>query len=112
MQRRLGTLILGALAGAAFLVAGGFVDALFGWQDNAAHAIDFFGSDEEAEQQSEAKPFWREGSGREPIVPVGVPASFADLAEQVSKGVVNIQTKRTVTGSGMPASFRRPAAPR
>jgi serine protease Do len=105
MQRRLGTLILGALAGAAFLVAGGFVDALFGWQDNAAHAIDFFGSDEEAEQQSEAKPFWREGSGREPIVPVGVPASFADLAEQVSKGVVNIQTKRTVTGSGMPHSF-------
>ena len=105
MQRRLGSLILGALAGAAFLVAGGFADSQLGWRGNAARAIDFFGTDEEAEQTPEAKPFWREGSGREAIVPTGVPASFADLAEQVSKGVVNIRTKRTVTGSGMPPSF-------
>ena len=40
MQRRLGTLILGALAGAAFLVAAGFVDTQLGWRDNAARAID------------------------------------------------------------------------
>ena len=111
MQARFGSLLLTTTAAAAFLVAGGLLDLQPSWLGNTglgntAHAIDFFSSDEEAEEQPEQlKPFWREGSGLEPVVPRGVPASFADLAERVSKGVVNIQTKKTVTGTGVPRNF-------
>ena len=79
--------------------------------ENAAHAIDFFGSREESK---DAGPFWSEEPGAPPIVPKGVPATFADLAERVSPGVVNISTERTVTRGHpfeqfLPPSFGSPA---
>ncbi len=61
-------------------------------QDHGAQAIDLFGSDDD-----EPRAFWREGGSAEPIIPQGVPGSFADLAERASPGVVNISTERTVT---------------
>jgi serine protease Do len=102
MKIRLGALPAAA-AGTAFLVAAGFVSLPLRWQSNTAQAIELFGGNDD--DSAQAEPFWREGSGHEPIVPHGVPASFADLAEEVSHGVVNIQTKRTVTGAAMPRSF-------
>ena len=65
------------------------------WRGNDAQAIDFFSQDEEGDA-ADAEPFWHENGAAEPIIPIGVPASFADLAERVSPGVVNIATSRTV----------------
>ena len=90
-------LLLGSIA-LLVLVATGTLDVQVRWRQNEAHALDLFGSDDE----EESGEFWKEGSGQAPIVPQGVPASFADLAERVSKAVVNIQTSRTVTGAGVP----------
>jgi serine protease Do len=77
------------------------------WRGNAAHAIDLFGDDDDEKEKrvATAEPFWNEGSGAEPIIPRGVPAGFADLAERVSPGVVNIQTSKTIQGAQMPRSF-------
>ena len=47
----------------------------------------------------------RRARSAEPIAPQGVPESFADLAERVSPGVVNIQTKKTVVGQEFPRVF-------
>jgi len=69
------------------------------WRGNDAHAIDLFGG---GDDEKDDGTFWSEGSGKEPMVPQGVPNSFADLAQQVSKAVVNIQTSKTVTGAAMP----------
>ncbi len=99
-QLVLGKLVLGAAAAFALLVAGGFLDVQIGW-GGSAQAIELFGGSDGDEE----KAFWQDGSGQEPIVPRGVPSSFADLAERVSRGVVNIQTSRTVRGTGMPRSF-------
>jgi len=79
-------------------------------RENAARAIDFFGSDDD----DTPRIFWSEDSGAPPIVPKGVPASFADLAERVSPGVVNISTERTTRGGHpleqfLPPSFGRPS---
>ena len=79
-------------------------------RENAAHAIDFFSGGDEDEGPA---VFWSEDSGQPPIVPKGVPASFADLAERVSPGVVNISTERTVTSQHpleqfLPPSFGHP----
>ena len=41
----------------------------------------------------------------EAAAPQGAPQSFADLAERVSRGVVNIQTSKTVTGQEFPRVF-------
>jgi serine protease Do len=88
----------------AFLCATiiGFLFASFGgldiqvsWRGNDAQAIDFFGKDEK-DNAADEEPFWRENGASELIVPNGVPGSFADLAERVSPGVVNIATSRTV----------------
>ena len=100
---RLGLAILLSAAAAALLVASGAVDVRITWRDKAAHAIDLFGSKEEARPETPTgEPFWRENGLSAPIAPRGVPGGFADLAEQASAGVVNIQTSRTVKGSAMP----------
>jgi serine protease Do len=96
------------------LVVVGALDLEVRIGENVAHAIDLFGSEDEAASTEEAEPFWKQGGGdAEPIAPRGVPASFADLAERVSPGVVNISTQRTVTGGHpleefFPAPFRDP----
>ncbi|MBW2542476.1 MAG: DegQ family serine endoprotease [Deltaproteobacteria bacterium] len=79
----------------AFLIASYVgLDIQLSWRSNDARAIDLFGKDDEAKAAGE--PFWKENGGQEPIIPEGVPASFADLAERTSPGVVNIATSRTV----------------
>ena len=82
-------------AATLLIVAAGFLDIDFRWQNNEARAIDLFGSGDDESSSPEA--FWKEKSGIAPIVPIGVPSTFADLAERVSPGVVNIATSRTVT---------------
>jgi len=66
----------------------------------ASGAIDFFGGkDEETASgagDDEAGPFWETDSGIPEAQPVGIPTSFADLAERVAPAVVSIQTTGTV----------------
>ncbi len=100
---RLGTALLVSAATVTVLVASGALDVRITWRDNAARAIDLFGSKKEAApDESTGERFWRENGLSEAIVPQGVPASFADLAQEASAGVVNIQTSRTVHGSAVP----------
>jgi serine protease Do len=102
--------------GVAALMLGGMVDVELHAPDNVAQALDLFGSSDEEETAAEtpvqAAPLWTEGSKEPPIVPEGVPGSFADLAERGSRGVVNISTKKTVVGHSMeeffPFPFREP----
>jgi serine protease Do len=105
MTRRFGSaLAVAAVAAAAFVVSGRLQVDLR-WRDGAAHAIDLFGSKEAAQPEGATKPadrFWKDGSGAQPIVPQGVPGSFADLAEQASPGVVNIQTSKKIRGAAVP----------
>jgi len=61
-------------------------------EGGVAHA-DWFGSDEETQDEATATPLWQEGSKAPPIAPQGVPGSFADLAERVSPAVVSIRTE-------------------
>jgi len=75
-------------------LVGGF-DIQVNWRSSDAKAIDFFGKDETSDAD-DGKPFWRENGDATPIVPTGIPSSFADLAEFASPGVVNIATSRTV----------------
>jgi serine protease Do len=83
------------------LTGSGVLDVQINWRDNAAQAIDLFKSDEK--KKDDSKPFWREnGATTSLIAPIGVPNSFADLAELVSPGVVNIQTSKTVKGRRVP----------
>ena len=103
--RRFGSMVLVALVAFVALVASGVLEIRMSCRGNAANAIDLFGDDEDEERVVKAEPFWNEGSGTEPIIPRGVPAGFADLAERVSPGVVNIQTSKTVHGMQMPRSF-------
>ena len=66
------------------------------------------GEQSEAEQPAPGagESFWETESGIAPIAPPGIPISFADLAERVSPGVVNIRTSQTVTGMpGLPYQF-------
>ncbi len=70
-------------------------------------ALDFFGNsdeDEVPESRAERDTFWRSDSDFPEIQPIGIPTSFADLAERVAPAVVSIQT------SGMVAT-RQPAFP-
>jgi len=108
--RRVGSVVLlAALAGVMALAAGVLdVRVDWEWRDNSAAAIDLFGEDEaEAEEASPGSPpFWSEESRTPPAAPpVGAPPSFADLAERVSPGVVNIQTSKTVSGASMHPFF-------
>ncbi len=93
------------------LVAAGALDVRVRWADNAAQAIDLFGGGSDDEQEPpavSAGPFWQEGSNQPAIVPMGVPGSFADLAERASPGVVNISTKKTVVGHSIEELFPFP----
>jgi serine protease Do len=85
----LGQSVLAASMASAALLAAGVVDVDIRVKDNSANAFDLFG--EEAQETPDT--FWKEGSDQEPIVPAGVPAGFADLAERVAPGVVNISTE-------------------
>jgi serine protease Do len=102
-RRYIATILAGGLV-IALLVATGTVEVEFHWSDGKAKAVDSFGNDgaDEPVQTAQATSedrFWREDSGAEPIVPRGVPASFADLADRASDGVVNIKTSSTVRSS-------------
>ncbi len=92
---RISTAFLCATAIGILLASFGGLDIQVSWRGNDAQAIDFFSKDKQ-DHDADEKPFWREDGAAEPIVPNGVPASFADLAERVSPGVVNIATSRTV----------------
>lgn len=75
-----------------------------------APAIDFFGSDDDEASES---AFWESESGIPEAQPIGIPTSFADLAERVAPAVVSVQTKGTVrldgpTFPGMPPGFGLP----
>jgi serine protease Do len=109
--RRFGTFVLLAAIAGALAVVSGVLDVQVDWRwsDNDARAIDLFGSEEEeaAQPEAPATPFWSEQpAAAPPAAPSpGAPVSFADLAERVSPGVVNIQTSKTVVGAAMPRSF-------
>jgi serine protease Do len=101
----LGKVLLLVPVALILLIATGALDVRVDWRGNAARAIDLFGDD--GEEEGSGEPFWREETGTaEPALPRGVPAGFADLAERVSPGVVNIQTSRTLQQSQqMPRQF-------
>ncbi len=91
----------------AMLFASGALDVRVFWRGNQAVAVDWFGQAEESQGgQPASKPFWKT---QEPVTesapPVGAPPSFADLSERMSRGVVNIQTSKTVTGQEIPRVF-------
>ena len=47
------------------------------WLDNDAHALDLFGEQDEPASRTRpadaGEPFWKQGSGKAPVVPAGVP---------------------------------------
>jgi len=98
--------VLLAAAG-GLLVASGALDVRLAWRGNEALAVDWFGRGQETQgAQPAAKPFWKtQPPAAEAAPPQGAPPSFADLAERVSRGVVNIQTSKTVTGQEFPRVF-------
>jgi serine protease Do len=100
--------VLGAAVAA--LVATGALDVQVRVRDNVARAIDLFGKDAgpEAPKAAETGAFWKDGSGQQPMVPVGVPSNFADLSERVSPGVVNISTKKTIVAHSLEDFFPFP----
>jgi serine protease Do len=94
--------VLGAALTA--LVVTGAVDVDVRWRNGVATAIDLFGSDEtpkDVAASDATDAFWTDGAAGQPITPVGVPNTFADLAERVSPGVVNISTKKTVVAHSL-----------
>jgi len=100
---RIGSILLYTAIAVILLTGAGVLDIRVDWRDNVAQAIDLFGTKKDEKPAVPAEPFWREnGLQAEPVVPSGVPSSFADLAEQSSPGVVNIQTSKTVRGQAFP----------
>ena len=103
--RRFSTLVLLASIAGVLALVSSVLDVRIDWRwgDNEARAIDLFGEEDGAGAE-QAPPFWSEeaaaNQGAAPRIP-----SFADLAERVSPGVVNIQTSKTVIGAAMPRSF-------
>jgi serine protease Do len=102
--RRFASILSATALVAAALVVAGRLEVDLRWRDDAAHAIDLFGSDEPEDAETPGA-FWKEDGARQPMVPEGVPGSFADLAERASPGVVNIQTSKKVRGAAVPRSF-------
>jgi serine protease Do len=106
MARRVASALLFATLGIAALVVTDRVDGDLRWREGTARAIDLFGTKEaEASEKPGQGRFWKEDGEAQPIVPQGVPGSFADLAERASPGVVNIQTSKKIRGAAMPRSF-------
>ncbi len=102
-------LVIGIVA--AVLFASGALEVNVSWLDKDAHALDLFGKDAGKEDAGSAEPFWKQGSGKEPVVPRGVPNTFADLAEASSPGVVNISAEKTLTGHPLEEFFGLPNFP-
>jgi len=99
---------------AVFLgVTGGLegpVDAPSWLGPRSATALDFFGGNDEIApgESTEPETFWRTDSGFPIAQPIGIPSSFADLAERVAPAVVSIQTRGTLVirpPTGMPPGF-------
>ena len=86
------TLTTFAAGAAVAFIAASYVsiDVQFDRNGGEAQALDLFGSDEK-EGRDGLK--WKDGSDKPPIIPAGVPGSFADLAEAISPAVVNIRTE-------------------
>jgi serine protease Do len=102
-MNRLGNWLLFVAATLVLLVASGVIDVDVIFRDNAAGAIDLRdaidalrGEKDEPKATAAAAPFWHEQGDVAPAA-FGVPTNFADLAEQASPAVVNIQTSKTVT---------------
>jgi serine protease Do len=93
--RKLGLLLVLGAGVIALLSATGLLRVQVEVAQNVAEAIDLFGS-EEKKPAAGSDPFWTE-STREASVPAPNLPSFAELAERVSPGVVNIQTSKTVS---------------
>jgi serine protease Do len=106
-MRRIATIVLVTAVAGFLLVESGAVRIDVHWGPRDAQAIDLFGGGKkEKEKAEEEGPFWTEGGREEGIAPLGVPPTFADLAERVSPGVVNIQTSKTVSGGfNLPRPF-------
>ena len=102
-----GTVLVLLLAAGVLLIASGALDVRLVWRGNEALAVDWFGSKSETPAAQPAPaPFWKtQPPTPEVQAPQGAPQSFADLAERVSKGVVNIQTSKTVVGQEFPRVF-------
>ncbi len=97
--RRLAMFLIGGGAVTALLMATGVLHVQVDVGTQSASAIDLFGSDEEETTPSSSSDrFWEKSAptARAPLASPIMPG-FADLAEQVSPGVVNIQTSRTVS---------------
>jgi serine protease Do len=94
------TQIILPLATALFVIGalvGSDPGALWQLGPKAATAIDLFGSDDEpAASNGKLDAFWRTDSGIERTQLIGIPNSFADLAERVAPAVVSIQTSGTI----------------
>jgi len=107
---------IGAVVGilALALFASGVLRVEVSWLDNGAHALDLFGkgdADETPPANAADEPFWQQGSGKAPAVPVGVPNTFADLAEGSSAGVVNISAEKTMAAHPLEEWFGMPNFP-
>jgi len=103
-MNRLGNWLLFLAATLVLLVASGVVDVDVILRDHTARAIDLQGAidalrgedEKKPEASAAAEPFWTDRR-EAPTGGFGVPTNFADLAEQASPAVVNIQTSKTVT---------------
>ena len=103
--RTLRSLLVAAAAVVLVLVASGALDVRVAWRTSQADIFDLFKKSAEKDVAADgaAEPFWNESEQPPPPMALrGAPGSFADLAEQVSPAVVNIQTSKTVTGTGFP----------
>jgi serine protease Do len=112
-MRTFGKVLIGLAVVLAVLVASGALEVRVSWLDNDALALDLFGNDKDAgkDPAPAADPFWKEGSGQEPVVPRGVPNTFADLAEASSPGVVNISAEKMIVGHPLEEFFGMPNFP-
>ena len=78
-----------------------------GFGASVATAFDLFGDSEGEAGTKASERLWDEAENPVPIKPIGVPTSFADLAEQVSPAVVNIQVTVSQTSRfTIPPQFR------
>jgi serine protease Do len=99
------TLFLALAAGIALLAWTSQLDVNidFAVGPDRAEALDLFGSgDDEPEASKKAEAFWQSESGIPSAQPIGIPTSFADLAERVAPAVVSIQTSGTVSMGAAP----------
>jgi serine protease Do len=97
---------------AVALLASGALKVDVHWLPNDAYALDLFGGETgTGSEPGASEPFWQQGSGKEPVVPRGVPNTFADLAEESSPGVVNISAEKTFTGHPLQEFFGMPNFP-